>query len=223
MEFSAYDPMPNNWLRKCKTDYDNERELYGVLQMEQINMFGVPMEYYATSYNLSAAQQPWSEDENRQITNMYNIMATYELPHEDNLWSKFGIEGIDNFHIYISKMHFNAASGGTGLYPISGGDVPKVGDILKAKYNNYFYQILMVHQEEEMFEQYKHSWDLTVKPYRDNKFTTTPSTSATSISAVTNQNVDIFNIKTVIDDSKNAIIYTSAVCEQAPTNIWGTW
>ena len=214
--------MPNTWLRKCGSNYDNERELYAVLQMEQINMFGVPMEYYAVSFQTSAVQYPWTEDSNRQITDKWDIMTMYELPHEDNLWSKFGLEGIDNFHMFVSKMHFNSVTGGTGTYPISGGYQPLVGDILKAKYNEYYYQVVMVKQEEVQFEQYKHTYDIIVKPFRDNQLSTTPSTSATSISGAINQ-ADIFNIKEVINTEKQDIIYTSATCELPPKTTWGGW
>ena len=36
--------------------------------------------------------------------------------------------------MYINKMHFNSKTGGNGTYPIQGGIVPKVGDIIKNKY-----------------------------------------------------------------------------------------
>jgi hypothetical protein len=229
-EYSAYDPMPTEWMRKCQTSYNNERELYGILQMEHFNMWGVPMEYYATSYNTSA-DNLWSEDQNRTITNMWNIMTMYELPHEDNLWTKFGIEGIDQFHIYVSKMHFDAVTGGNGTYTSAfpqefaptDSYLPKVGDILKAKYNNYFYQIVNVKQEEQMFEQYKHSWDLIVKPFTDNRLSLNNSTSATSISAVANNQSDMFNIKETINTVKTTILYTSAACETTTPSVWGSW
>jgi len=220
--YNSWSAMPNGWLRKCQSAYDVERELYAVVQMEAYNLHGVELVYYPATYNVSA-NRIWGEDNNRTYTSAIEIKSYYDLPKEEELWTKFGIEGIDNFHIYVNKMHFNAMTGGTGLYPISGGYTPKVGDALMAKYNGHFYEITDVSHEEEMFQQYKHAWDLTVRPFKDEFVGLNNTTSATEISAVTNQDEDIFDISDDINTFKETIIFSAGPCEEPKNNLKNGW
>ena len=41
MNYDEWSPMPNKWMRKGTSAYNNERELYEVLQMEAFNHNGV--------------------------------------------------------------------------------------------------------------------------------------------------------------------------------------
>lgn len=164
-DYEDFNYMPNGYFRKSGDLYDNERELYSILQMEAFNIKGTPVEYLVISYDVEY-NKIWGEDNNRRYLSAFNVMAYYELPQEQEIWSKYSIEGIDVFHMFINKLHFNKLSGGTGIFPLNGGYQPKIGDIVKAKYNNYYYEIVNVNHTEEMFLQFKHCWDLICKPMK---------------------------------------------------------
>lgn len=43
--------------------------------------------------------------------------------------------------------------------------IPKVGDIMKMRYNDFLYEVRTVKEEEEMFHQSKHTWIITLTKY----------------------------------------------------------
>jgi len=168
-DYETYNYMPTSFFRK-DSSYDNERELYSVLQMEAYNIYGNKIDYFVVTFD-TTYNKIWGEDNDRAIVSAFNVMSYYELPREDVLVSNFGLEGIDTFHVYINKMHFNKIVGGTGQYPININDYkPKVGDIIRPEYNNFYYEIVNVNHTEEMFLQYKHCWDLIVKSWKNEHF-----------------------------------------------------
>jgi hypothetical protein len=164
-EWESYDFMPTGYFMRSTSAYDNERELYALLEMEQFNLYGSDLDYYCISYNMQA-NAIWGEDTNRRFERQYHAKCMLELPKENEFWTQFGIEGIDTFVIFINKMHFNRVTGGTGYYPLNGGYNPKIGDLLRLVYNNHYYEITNVNHTDEMFLQFKHSWSLTVRPYK---------------------------------------------------------
>ncbi len=167
-DIEDYDFMPNEMFKKTGSLYDNERELYSILQMEGFNIKGTPVEYFVISYDVNY-NKIWGEDNDRNYLSAFEIKAYYDLPQETEMWTKYSIEGIDVFHMYINKLHFNKISGGSGIFPLEGGYLPKIGDLIHAKYNNYYYEIVNVNHTEEMFLQFKHCWDLIVKPFKNER------------------------------------------------------
>jgi hypothetical protein len=167
-DFEEYDFMPNEMFKKTGNLYDNERELYSILQMESFNIKGTPVEYLAISYDVEY-NKIWGEDNDRNYLSAFDVMAYYELPQETEMWTKYSIEGIDVFHMFINKLHFNKISGGSGIFPLDGGYSPKIGDLIRSVYNNFYYEIVNVNHTEEMFLQFKHSWDLIVKPFKNER------------------------------------------------------
>jgi len=109
------------------------------------------MEYYQTSYDTSY-DYLFGEDNNRRFIKKFDFMVLYELPREDKMWTKFGIEGLDNFSMYCAKRHFRAASKSPGGGPEV---IPRIGDIIMAKYNDYVYEITEVAEEVALFLQSK--------------------------------------------------------------------
>jgi len=61
-------------------------------------MFGVDMIYYPVSYDVDY-DRIFGEDLDRTIQRKFCVKGFYELQEEIELFSKFGIEGIDNFHM----------------------------------------------------------------------------------------------------------------------------
>lgn len=221
-------PMPNSFFHfYANTDYNRDKDLYKNLQAEAFNIYGTPMMYYVVTYDTSY-DLLFGEDNDRRIYRRFPIHAVFDLPKELDMFNAFGIENLDNFEMHINQKHFTSASryntSGVELFPpetatsaISAYDSvdPKVGDIMRAEYNDTYYEIVDVHSEEEMFLQDKHAWRLTVRVFRDDTLSLTSATSAamTEISAVSNIE-DILEINDYITSAKDPVLYTCAVDEE---------
>jgi hypothetical protein len=156
-----------------QSEYNNEKLLLDLLTTEMYNLHGVCMTYFTVSFNTSA-NEIWTEDGDRVINRFFNIMTMYDLPKEEELFTKFGIAGLDNFHIYISKRHFQVASkySSKGTPNIHQSITPRIGDLLRANYNNYIYEIVSVKDTEMQFAQAQHTWDIIVSPFKNNNIST---------------------------------------------------
>lgn len=196
--------------------YGNEQDLYDSLLTEGYNKRGVPCEYYLSTYDTNY-NKIFGEDGNRYFTRSFPVMSYYELPKELELWSKFGIEGLDNFQMSISKRHFSAACQADGSEYVK----PKVGDVIKANYNGRFYEVIDVGEEEEVFLQKKHTWILTVSVFRDEHVKISQSLSADLIADVTNQPTDIFDLSATIEEKNEDIKFDDPPTQQ--NSIWGEW
>lgn len=169
MDYDEWSPLPNQWMRKGTSAYNNERELYEVLQMEAYNHFGVQMVYYPVSVD---ADRLFGEDNARIIQRRFDFMGYYELPNEGHKVSVMGITGEDNFPIYISITHFNFVSkyDSFGTPNVNSLYVPKIGDIIHSKYNKDFYVIVMVKTEDNIFLQGKHTYTVQVENYKNKTY-----------------------------------------------------
>jgi len=221
--------MPNQYFNFFQNKrYDADRNLYENLLTEGFNIQGNPCMYYVVNYDTSA-DQLFGEDDLRPIERRFPIMAFFELPKEENLYGKFGLEELDNFEMHVSKKHFQTASqyetSGVSLFPVTPpADVsgvypivePKQGDLLRAEYNNTYYEILEVKQEEEMFLQVKHAWRFIVRIMSDQNLTFSSATSG-AMSQITSamDQPDIMDDSSHIDDIKDNVLYTSGVGEES--------
>jgi len=234
-----------NYFDARNTCHDKDKTLYKRLIAEAYNLHGVTMIFYVTSYDTSH-DSIFGEDNNRRFIRRFKIQTMYELPREDELWTKFGIEGIDNFHMFAAKESFAAMS--TTVFDVRPGAfsmafassydqyfpqdttryeeydeyTPKAGDILKAEYNDYYYEIVDVGEEAEMFLQGKHSWDFIVRPYKDEHLSLGAAVSATEVSGVTDQ-TDILSVSADVDSEKSDILYEPPGTEEDSNDILGGW
>ena len=226
--------MVNGWITKCDDSqfYNNERKLFDNLITEAYNLHGVCMDYYITSYNKNY-DKVWGEDNNRFFERKFPVNVYYMLPREEKMWSKFGIQGVDTFSMYISKLHFRDTST-IGMNEVAGdigqgtynSYIPQIGDIIRSEYNNYIYEITEVKEEIGMFLLSKqHIWELIVKTYKDEHISLSATTSAgmAEISAVTNKSSDMFNISSVIDTKKVPIKYVSKNFEKPSNDPYAGW
>lgn len=227
--YDTYSPMPNKWLRKTTSTYNNERELYEVLQMELYNNKGVPMYYYPVSIN---SDKVFGEDNSRVVQRRFDFMAYYELPAEVRQTGIMGISYTDNFPIYISIMHFNHVSrcNVSGTYtpdfytiPV----IPKIGDIVYAKYNQTLYIVLNVKTEIDMFLQGKHSYTIQLEVFKDKSYLfsdemkTLTDDPLYNVSRGTSQ--DMFAVNDDVEAVKPAIIYNPLPTECAPKDPFNGW
>jgi len=222
----------HGYITKCSPTYNNERRLFDYFLVESYNHHGVCMTYYIASYNKNY-DKIWGEDNYRFFERKFNFMAFYSLPREEKMWSKFGIPGMDRFSIFSSKLHFRDASTfgfnsvkgniGQGTYPTY---IPKMGDIIRSKYNNYLYEIVELKEEIGMYLLSKqHVWEFIVAPYKDEhiSLSATTSTSMNEISAYTNKSSDIFNISSVIDTKKVPVKYVPKSGEHPNNDPFANW
>jgi hypothetical protein len=221
--FDTFSRQKNTYFHH-QDDYSNEKMLYDLLVTEAYNLHGVCMTYFVTSYNTSGTNVIFAEDQNRNVLRFFDFMSYYELPKEEKLFEKYGIAGLDNFHIYISTRHFQTAStcDNNGTVGINTAIQPKVGDFIQANYNNFVYDILSVKETVLQFLQGQHSWDIIVKPYINNNITANISTSAMNVSAILNP-PEIFDIGNIINNKKDQIIYNQPVCEENKSTGQGDW
>lgn len=223
--------IPNEYFN-FQPKYQAEKLLYDSIITEAYNKFGVPMVYYCVDYDTNY-DEIWGEDMDRLIERKFNCMVYYELQEEIELFTKFGIDGIDNFHMYISMSHISAASTyDSNSYSITGVSAtegtfttytPKRGDIMKSIYNNRYYEIVNVQAEQEQFLQKKHSWDLIVKIRKDNHMSVSPSLSGDAINAITDMQNDIYDISGAIDREKKDILYTPTAGERPSADPFNGW
>jgi len=199
------------------SSYDMERKYFSSVITEAINKFGVCLQFYETSYDVKY-NPIFGEDSNRRFVRYFDFMGYYMLPKEEKLFTKFGITGLDNFSIVVSKKHFKFVS----TNPTTGLEyIPKIGDILRSKYSNHFYEIVEVVEEVNVILQSKqHVWEFVVRVYKDENISLTGETSATELSASTNKLNDIFNIKNEIDIRKENIIYKPTPTEKPSQDPW---
>lgn len=200
--------------------YNREKNLFSLWATEVINKYGVCMEFYQTTYDLTY-DKIWGEDNNRRFIKKFDIQCYYQLPREEKMFTKFGLENLDTFSMWCSKKHFRAAS----TYPGGGAEViPKMGDIIMAKYNDYVYEITEIAEEVSMFLQSKeHMYEIVVRPFKDEAISLPASMSGTSMSAFTDKDQDIFDIKNDIDIEKDNIIYNPPPEEKPNNDPWSTW
>jgi hypothetical protein len=198
----------------CSNAYDNDRELGAMVNMEAWNMFGVELTFYKATYDANY-DRIWGEDGDRIVTNSWNVMSYFQLPKENKIWSKFGIEGVNDFSMYISKLHFK---GETDNY------IPKIGDLVLSIYNNKLYEITEVKEEAPMFMLSKqYAWELIVRKAKiEHDISISPSLSASPISSFYSVS-DIFTIKDDIDIEKEDIIYKPIQGEKPKDDPFGNW
>lgn len=175
-----YSDLPNAYLTK-KNDgkYDSERILFDLFITEAYNKHGVSLTYYVITFDTNY-NKIFGEDNDRRLVRSFPVMGFYQLPKEEKLWTKFGIEGMDQFSIFVSKRHFDVASQyeETQTTKQFSPYIPCIGDVINANYNNYFYEIVDIKEENGMYLMSKqHIWELIVKPMRLGKFSTSASPS----------------------------------------------
>lgn len=212
------DSFPDDDFILGSDNYSADRDLYSTLLTEAYNKFGVPCEYYLSTFDTDH-NKIFGEDGNRYFIRKFPVMAYYILPKELELWSKWGIEGLDNFQMSISKKHFSAVCTSGNYEYIR----PKEGDVIQANYNNRYYEIIDVGEEEEMFLQKKHTWILTVSVFKDVNVKPNNSLSADDISNYTDQSSDIFDLSAIIEGDKNNFLYNPPESEKDQNSIWGEW
>ncbi len=211
-----YPKKPDGWMSFCGNNYEGEKELVEWLQIEAYNLFGVKIIYYKTTYDVKK-DRVWGEDTDRHIVDNWDIKAYFPLPKEEKTWSKFGIEGMNSFSMFVSKKVF---AYNTDEY------IPQIGDITQTVFDDKLYEITEVKEESPMYFQSKqYTWELIVRPMKiEQELSVSPKLSATPITKYFKVD-DMFDIRTDVDielDNDN-ITYKPVETEKPNKDPFGHW
>lgn len=207
--YFSSNPFPNSYFQ-IQPQYSADKLLYDSLCAEMYAKKGVPSKFYVTSYDISDFNDIFGEDINVNVNRSFDVMIFLELPNHEEIFSKYGIEGLDNPIAYCSIAAFTKASeyilSGTEYISAFAPVIPKANDIIKPTYSETFYKIVNVKVEQNQFLQANHSYRFTLKVMGDEHMTVDPTLSGDSIATL--QDIqDIFNISGAIDAEKGAVLY----------------
>jgi hypothetical protein len=199
--------------------YNNERKLYDLLVTEAWNKHGVCCTYFIITDDTNY-DRIFGEDNNRFVKkSLLNVMFYFELPQEQKQFTLQGIEWTEAFHIYLSKRHFSAIT--RMQYEEY---LPRIGDFIRSEYNDVYFEVMSVKDQEEQFLQGQHSWDLTIRPIRDNhlSLSASPTNNFGSLETYISQ-PDLFNISEKIEEEKETVNYEPEITECPPGLPDGWW
>jgi hypothetical protein len=178
--------VPNNWIHKGQSDYDNDRKLLDHLNSEFVNLNGMVGEYYVTTYDKDH-DRVYGEDNDRKYTRKFDFMFFTDEMYEPDYTSKFSMYSDNSNTLDISKVGFLEAStyGSTGdekYIDIKNGYTidptlrfeeyqPKIGDYVKVKSVGLFYEISNVKNRMTSL-QGSSFWQLTLLPMKEERSNT---------------------------------------------------
>jgi len=224
--YDQFDDMPNGFITKNTSEYDNERMLLDIITTEAYNKKGVESDFYIVSTDLQY-DPIWGEDNDRRYVRKFKFFTYYTLPTEEKLWSNFGIEGLDNFSMFVTKRHFDAASKKELNFGQDSFEsyIPHIGDIIMTKYNKYIYEIVEVKEETSWLQSKQHIWEFIVKPYTDEHINTDAIDNLDSEDVVSeNTNIeDRLDITEPVNDERDGHLYERESENDAPNDPFGDW
>jgi len=164
--------------------YNNpEHELFEDLIVEFVDIAGIEVDYYVRNETVSDFDTLYGEPayQNTTYKNKKRTKMIYEPTEEPTLTTGFGINSEEIIqYSYMPKYIFNrdvAAANAAGSAVDAVGRIPKPGDVMKTIWNNRAYEVVDVHEEENIFQAKKQIWNFILRPYRFSE----QSTSASAI------------------------------------------
>lgn len=216
--FDHFNRGQNSYFDFGSDRFQKERDLFSVVINEYYNKYGVCMEYYIVSYD-TKYDKVFGEDNNRTCRRNFKVNGYFNLPREDKIWTKFGIEGTDEIIMWVSKRHFRGASHSNGEPEY----IPQIGDIIKSEYSTYFYEITEVAEDTaQYFQSNQFVWELHIRPMKNEYIDVTPELSASDYAMATSLD-DIFNIDNNVDVEKEDVVYKPETGEKPKNDPFGNW
>lgn len=164
--------------------YNNpEHELFEELIVEFNDIAGIEVDYYVRDETAADFDTLYGEPayQNTTYKTKRRTKMIYEPTEEPTLTTGFGINSEEIIqYSYMPKYTFvrdvaAANAAGTGVDAV--GRIPKPGDVMKTIWNNRAYEVVDVHEEENIFQAKKQIWNFILRPYRFSE----QSTSASAI------------------------------------------
>ncbi len=129
-----------------------DRALFEAVTREAIQIFGINIKYYITSFNES--KEPiYSEDSKPLIEAEYKLKAYTETIQEDWILTRFGLGSNDILSISIDVKEFSDSVGVD----------PKAGDYVWVDYMSRLFIVTDIDKENAIFLQKKFVWEIKLK------------------------------------------------------------
>ena len=229
--------IPNEYsLYKGQKKYDLESRMYSQLSSESVVHTGGVVEYYVTTYNRS--DKLYGEDNNRRIIRTFDFMAHLDdIPKGGFTLDMYGISNLELGEISTPMKHFEAASTKASLVKDDKGVdqgflvneesvyesiEPCIGDLIRLKSDDIFYEIMFVDNRDEIFLQRKHHWKIKFRKYVDDQMTISNENNQKELmedlSKVTDRRGegDLFDVKEFIKENRSKTHYNGNKEEQKP-------
>ena len=154
-----YHPGPTWTILDGDNEYTDEQNLIESTLIEANDIYGLPVNYYILDFDNDEADTLYGEDQNEKFTGPYSTKVSFKPYEEVHLVDAFGIinnESLEN--INMPKFTFSR--------DISSTINPKAGDVIHFIYNNIYYEITHVHDEQDIFLTKSLSYNFAAKIYR---------------------------------------------------------
>jgi hypothetical protein len=113
-------------------NFQAEQIIYDTSYSDLINSYGVPINYYVNTFNLSTADLLYGEDPTRRFLGPYELQMYIELSENAINLSKFGFASDDELTGYLHINTFTITMSGLINYSQFGQVVePKSGDVIE--------------------------------------------------------------------------------------------
>lgn len=214
--------MPNQFFNFRGSCYDNDKILYQKMTSEALDMHGVKCDYYVLDYSTNN-EKVFGEDNDKHITRQFKIKVHFETPPETRKYSQWGIEDVDTFEMFITKVAFNKYSNNYQ---------PKYGDLIRPHYDGNIYEITDVIDTTEQFLNTQHNWKFTVKVWENTQPTTTSGVQDENtetydgqtyqpIEEFTENGSDTLKQNEIIEEEKDDVLYQDI--DNNNNNPFGGW
>lgn len=139
--------------------HDNrEHDLFQSYIMEFNDISGIEIYYYVRDAEFEDYDTLYGEHQYFGFQEPLTTKILYDVEEEPQMWSPFGMYGTD---VVTSHMPM-----GTFKRDINQTVDPKIGDVIVTTWNNRSYEIVMVDDDDRIFQLKKQVWIFILKPYR---------------------------------------------------------
>ena len=150
---------PFNTNNSC---YDKEKKMVDQLTSEALDNAGEVCDWYIIDYSLYN-ERMFGEDNDRRVRKVFRTKLYFELPEDHRVYTKFGIEGTDNFQVHVGKLAWDSYAKKADAE----GYKPKYGDVFRPHYSGYFYEVVDVKDTDAQFLNTQHSWIMTARVWEN--------------------------------------------------------
>lgn len=140
--------------------YDNrEHSLFQSYIMEFTDVAGIQIDYYVRDANINDYDVLYGEHQYYGFEEPKTTNIIYDVEEEPpQTWSPFGMWGTDVVTAHIPM--------GTFKRDVSETENPKIGDVIVTRWNSRSYEIVMVDDDNKVFQLKKQAWIFIMRPYR---------------------------------------------------------
>lgn len=157
----------------------NDKNVASETTIEALDLYGISCVYYYVTHDITHDVH-FGEDQLEWIARAFNFRGyVKQLPSNIRTYKLEGIWGEDLVEMYVANTSFRYFSTYGGIDrntpEVYDQIVPRIGDVIYIPANKTFYEIRDVKYYTESFGLTSHSYTLTLKVYKDCKYTISAS------------------------------------------------